>query len=123
MQTRTLEATNFANDLIAGMDRQKNHLRDLANNAPWRVPANNNVFNLTSVNDWGACGEHADFTVSGDKPWNQIERLVFFGNGNVDPAQSFGNPLPGSRAQSRSHGHRSRSVLDGHRNEHLLRYG
>lgn len=93
VQTKTLEATNFANDLVAGMDRQKNHLQNLANNAPWRLPANNNVFNLASVNDWGACGEHADFTVSGDKPWNQIERLVFFGNGNVDPNQSFGNPF------------------------------
>lgn len=93
VRTSTLDATNFAQDLLASMDRQKSHLQNLQNNQPWRLPANNNVFNLLSVNDWGACGEHADFSVSGDKPQNQIERLVFFGNGSTDPNQSFGNPF------------------------------
>lgn len=93
VKTSTLEATNFANDMIASLDRQKSHLQNLQNNQPWRVPATNNVFTMLSVNDWGACGEHVDFSISGDKPWNQIERLVFFGNGNTNASQSFGNPF------------------------------
>jgi hypothetical protein len=92
VRSSTLDATNFATDLIASLSRQAAHLQDLKNNQPWRTPANNNVFTMLSVNDWGACGEHVDFSVSGDKPWNQIERLVFFGNGNTSAAQSFGNP-------------------------------
>jgi len=93
VKSSTLDATNFASDLLASFDRQKSHLQNLANNQPWRLPANNNVMNVLSVNDWGACGEHVDFSVSGDKPQNQIERLVFYGNGSTDPTKSFGNPF------------------------------
>jgi hypothetical protein len=92
VKSSTLDATNFATDLIASLNRQANHLQDLKNQ-PWRLPANNNVFTMLSVNDWGACGEHVDFSVSGDKPQNQIERLVFFGNGSTDASKSFGNPF------------------------------
>jgi|GEM_PF-1150790 len=93
VKTSVLDATNFATDMIASLDRQAAHLQNLKNNSPWRLPSNDNVFTMLSANDWGACGEHVDFQVTGTNVQNQIERLVFFGNGGTSASNSFGNPF------------------------------
>lgn len=80
-------AVSFREDLKASFDRQSNHERHLAMNAPNELPEEHQLFE-TGVSDYGACGIHYDYAANGEKIENLANRMVFFG-GEENPFIDF----------------------------------
>lgn len=87
VKTNVFNATVWKEELKASFERQKNHEANLARNAPWRMPGTHETF-LDGMNNYGACGPHYEYKVTGDKVANLKERMPFFG-GDQNPFIDF----------------------------------
>lgn len=88
LNNQVLDATVYRSDLLASVQRQYDHTRDLEMNQPWKLPEPHRLVEIGQV-DKGGCGVHYEYKAykrycSGDDclldhPENLAANLVFFG--------------------------------------------
>ena len=87
ISTGMFNATAFREELKASFNRQTNREVDLAKNQPAKLPQPHELREI-GMSNYGACGIHYDYSVTGQKPENLQYRMDFFG-GTQNPFIDF----------------------------------